>query len=162
METSTFTDELGFLSLAAQLKTVQEAMVHSARSFYKDLNLDIEPNWYLVFLLLKKHQQLSVTEISDHLGMAHPSVISIIKKMKKKGFLISLKDEHDSRKQLISLSEKAIALLPEFELVWKASEKAIIKMLGNDYKFLKTIQSVRIQLTEKDLMQRTIEELNNE
>ena len=159
---STFTEELGFLSLAAQMKQVQEAMVHSARSLYKEKGLEIEPNWYLIFLLLKNEKSLAVTEISEKLGMAHPSVISIINKMKKKGFLVSVKDPSDSRKQMISLSDKATKELPEFEKIWSASTLAIKKMLNDDPTILEVLHKLRIKLDALAFMERTLNELKND
>ena len=63
-----FVAALGYLTLSVRLKRISDTMVHSGRDMYKSLNLDIEPNWFLVFKLLKKYKSLSVTESS----LRHP------------------------------------------------------------------------------------------
>ena len=54
---------------------------------YKELGMEIEPNWYVIFRLLQKHGELTVMEIADKIGFAHPSVISIVNKMIKANYL---------------------------------------------------------------------------
>ena len=62
-----FVNELGYLALATRLKRISEAMVHSGRQMYKTLGMDIEPNWYLIFKLLQKYEQLTVMEMASKL-----------------------------------------------------------------------------------------------
>lgn len=76
-----FINELGYLALATRLKRISDAMVHSGRQMYKTLELDVEPNWFLIFKLLDKYQQLSVTDIASKLHFSHPSVICLVNKM---------------------------------------------------------------------------------
>ena len=56
---------LGTLALSARMKRLSDMMVREAHVLYRELELGIEPNWYLVFLLLEEHKTLSVTEIRD-------------------------------------------------------------------------------------------------
>ncbi|CAL2090785.1 MarR family transcriptional regulator [Tenacibaculum sp. 190524A02b] len=103
----------------ARIKRISDGIMHDSRKIYKEIDLDIEPNWHLVFLLLKERDKMTVTEISEALGFSHPAVIKIIKKMKLRGYLYSEVDKKDSRKQQISLSKKALNKLPDFEEEWK-------------------------------------------
>ena len=102
-----FVGQLGFLSMAARMKRLSDHIMHSARQFYKEEGIDIEPNWYLVFLLLKEHECLSITEIAEALQFSHPSVITMVRKMHKNGYLRCTTDPADTRRQLVKLSPKA-------------------------------------------------------
>ncbi len=157
-----FIKDLGVYSLAIRLKQLHEIMVHSARSLYKSLDLDIEPNWHLIFKLLQEYDELSVTEIADAIQFSHPSVISIIVKMKERDFLFTRTDPSDSRKQLVSLSDKAKKQLPEFEKVWDASAVIIEEMLPNDVDLYQILDSMGEYFKEESYELRTLKQLSNE
>ena len=82
-----FVNELGYLALASRLKRLSDAMIHSGRKLYKELGLEIEPNWYLIFKLLKKYHRLSVMEIAEKIHFSHPSIISMLQKMQVAGYV---------------------------------------------------------------------------
>jgi DNA-binding MarR family transcriptional regulator len=156
-----FVNELGHLALATRLKRISEAIVHSSRQLYKTLYFDIEPNWHLIFKLLLKYNQLTVMEIATKLHFSHPSVIGMVNKMVDKDYLVSAPDENDARKRLYRLSEKALDNLPEFEKVWNASVISTQNLFKDD-SFLDLLQSIEIQLSQKDFMNRTLSELSYE
>ena len=116
--------------------------------------LPIEPNWHLVFLLLKKEKQLSVTEISGALKFSHPAIINIIKKMKAAGYVTSTTDSKDSRKQIIELTEKAQKELPELEAEWHKIKIAVGSIFNKE--FLEQLVKVEQNLAENDLLTRVI------
>ncbi len=156
-----FVNELGYLALATRLKRISEAMVHSGRDMYKTLGLDIEPNWFLIFKLLQKYEQLSVMEMASKLHFSHPSVISLVNKMEANGYLESAPDKSDSRKRQFRLSEKAHLNIPEFEKVWTAGTIGV-QNLFQDNSFLDQLEAIEIQLSQIDFKERTLNELANE
>ena len=119
-----FVYELGYLALATRFKRLSEAMVHSGREMYKELGLDVEPNWFLIFKLLKKYETLSVTQIANKLHFSHPSVITLISKMEQNGYLQSSSDDKDARKKNYTLTDKAHEKLPQLEEIWHAGTVA--------------------------------------
>nr|WP_315027920.1 MarR family transcriptional regulator [uncultured Chryseobacterium sp.] len=137
-----FIRDLGYKALDSRLKRISDRMSHDVRKFYKEFGVDVEPNWYLVFMLLQKRGEISITDIAEPLGYSHPSVVVIVKKMTDKGYLNIKKDETDKRKQIISLSPKAVEMLPQLEQIWDSCEKAILKLLSEDlalFSYLDTI-----------------------
>lgn len=156
-----FVNELGYLALATRLKRISEAMVHSGRQMYKELDLDIEPNWFLIFKLLSKFGQLSITEIASKLHFSHPSIITLVNKMEQNGYLISSIDKRDARKKQFSLTLKATEKIPEFEKVWIAGTVGM-KKIFNDDSFLTQLETIEIQLSKSDFMTRTLNELESE
>lgn len=157
-----FVNELGYLALATRLKRISEAMVHSGRQMYKAMDIDIEPNWYLIFKLLKKYERLSVTEIAGKLHFSHPSVITLISKMEANGYVAAQTDKSDSRKKNYALTQKALNKLPELEKVWEAGTEGVKKLFKEESTFLAELESLEIQLSQQDFMNRTLNELNNE
>ena len=160
-ENQDFVSHLGYLSMAAQMKRLSDHMMHSARQLYKVAGIDIEPNWDLVFLLLKEHRCLSITEISEHLQFSHPSVISLVRKMSDKGYLRCAADPKDSRRQLVKLSAKALGKLPEYEAIWQAGERSIQALFEEGDDFLDQLDRLQALYREQDFKTRTQNELRH-
>lgn len=144
-----FIKELGYKALDSRLKRISDRMSHDVRKFYKEFGFDVEPNWYLVFMLLQKKGEISITDIAEPLGYSHPSVVVIVKKMAEKGYLSIQKDSEDKRKQMISLSSKAVEILPQLEQIWDSCEKAILKLLAEDLSILSYLDAVDQELKEE-------------
>ena len=153
-----FVKELGHLALAVRLKRISDKMIHSGKRMYKELGLDIEPNWFLLFKILKKHERLSVTEIADKLQFSHPSVINIVEKMTNRGYLTSEPSASDNRKRLLTLAPKALEVYPKLDAIWVAGTEAVTKMLGDDdpSSFFEKIEN---ELNYESFAERTIRTL---
>lgn len=154
-----FIKELGLLSVVTRLKRISDVMIHDGRKLYKELGMDIEPNWYVIFKLLERNGEMTVTEIAEKIGFAHPSVISIVNKMIKLGYLDEKKCGLDSRKRLLKLTHKAKEKMPEFEKVWNAGVAGIKRML-TDLDVLTFLETIEQRVFEKGFKQRALAELN--
>jgi DNA-binding MarR family transcriptional regulator/GNAT superfamily N-acetyltransferase len=127
--TNSFIEDLGYLSYTMRLKRLSDNIIHSGRRLYADLNLDIEPNWFLIFKILDQRDNLSVTEISEVIGLSHPSVIAIINKMTERGFVEAQLDTKDARRKVLTLTDKAVKNLPKYESVWQNGTEAMTSAL---------------------------------
>ena len=155
-----FVNELGYLALATRFKRLSEAMVHSGREMYKELGLDVEPNWFLIFKLLKKYETLSVTEMATKLHFTHPSVITLIQKMEQSGYVQATSDQKDARKKNYSLTNKAATTLPQLEAIWEAGTEAVMKLFKEDSAFMNELEELEIQFSKQNFKQRTLKRLN--
>lgn len=156
-----FIKDLGYKALDSRFKRISDRMAHDVRKLYKEFNIDIEPNWYLVFMLLQKKGEISIVTIADSLGYAHPSVVTIVKKMAEKDYLHIKKDQVDKRKQMISLSPKAIEMLPQLEQIWHSCEKAILELLSADLAILQYLDHIDAALKTTSFHQRFRQEYLN-
>ena len=153
-----FLSELGLNAVVTRMKRVSDAMLHDGKRMYKQLGMDIEPNWFAVFKLLRKHERMTVTEIADAIGLSHPSVISIVNKMMIAGYLKESRSKDDSRKRILSLTPKADRKMPQFEQVWDAGTAGFKKMM-HDTDLLKTLDLLERRIGEKGFRARTLEQL---
>ncbi|MDC6365103.1 MULTISPECIES: bifunctional helix-turn-helix transcriptional regulator/GNAT family N-acetyltransferase [Flavobacteriaceae] len=128
-----FLTQIGHLGFTARMKRLNEKIVSSTIDHYSRLGLDIDPNWHVIFLLLKEKEKLSVTEIATTLGFSHPAIIKITRKMKERGYLETFKDEKDGRKTLIQISKKGKEILPTFEQEWFRIQEILEEFVGNDF-----------------------------
>lgn len=153
-----FLRELGLNAVVTRMKRVSDAMLHDGKRMYKELAMDIEPNWFAVFKLLRKHDTMGVMDIADAIGLSHPSVISIINKMMKAGYLNESREPGDSRKRILSLTPKAKKKFPEFERIWDAGTAGFKKMM-NDTDILHVLDILEDRIAEKGFRVRAIEQL---
>ncbi|HAY3536314.1 MarR family transcriptional regulator [Elizabethkingia anophelis] len=141
-----FIKTLGYKALDSRLKRISDRMSHDVRKLYKEIDIDIEPNWYLIVMLLQNRGEISIADIAESLGYSHPSVVVIVKKMSEKDYLHMQKDKDDKRKQLVSLSSKATEILPELELIWQSCESAILKLLSDDLSIFSFLDDIDAEL----------------
>jgi DNA-binding MarR family transcriptional regulator len=155
-----FLKTLGYHSIAARMKRIVELTTHSSRELYKELGVDIEPNWYLIFRLLEREGSLTIVEIAAHLQFAHPTVVNLIAKLKQRGYVSSTIDEGDSRRKPIQLTSKAHENLPRFKEIWEAAELTIKSLLPEGSNFLEELTFIEQSLKTRDFNERTKAYLN--
>ena len=147
-----FLSELGFLGFTARVKRLSDKLMYDAKEHYQKSDLDIEPNWHLVLLLLKKEKALTVTEIAFKLGFSHPAIIKITKKMKDRGLIESTMDDEDNRRQVLTLSQEALENMPDFEKEWERIGEVIAGLL--DKNFLQKLRDLEIKLEDTSFKKR--------
>lgn len=156
-----FIKELGYRALDSRLKRISDRMSHDIRKLYKELEIEIEPNWYLIFLLLRDTKGLSIAQIAEKLGYAHPTMVIMIKKMSAKGFVSSQTDSNDKRKQLIQLTKKSNNMLPQLEKLLQSCDRAILQILNNNLEILECLDSIEAQLKTNSFYNRYQQEYFN-
>ncbi|PKH52846.1 MarR family transcriptional regulator [Tenacibaculum sp. Bg11-29] len=154
-------NEMGYIALATRLKRISDKMSHSTRLMYKQIDMDIEPNWYLVLILVKEKPNISVMEIAKSMGFTHQSVNTITSKMMKKGYLKISKDTKDKRKTVFNITSKSIDALPEIEKVWGIGKKVIYELLDEDITILKHLDTLESNLDKTSFGQRIIDKLDS-
>ncbi len=154
-----FLKELGYLGLISRLKRLSDSILYSIRDLYKLENIDIEPNWHLVFLILKKHKTRTMSEIAESFHLSQPAIVKIINKMKKKGYIDIVKDTYDNRKRQLQLSQKAISELPRFEKIWHAGQESIKEILEANQAFLDLLENFEQQIEQKGFKERVLKHL---
>lgn len=157
-EDTDFLSQMGTLGFVTRLKRISDAMLHDGRRLYKKLGLDIEPNWFVIFRLLKERGRLTVTEIAGAIGFAHPSVISIVNKMATAGYIQESRSSADNRKRMLSLTPKATRKLPEYERIWAAGTTAYKQMLS-DVDMVKFIDTLEASYRKKSFAERALKEI---
>lgn len=151
-----FLMEIGVSGLTSRLKRLSDSLLYSTRDFYNSEGLEIEPNWHMIFLLFQKNDTLTITEISEALQLSHPGIVKLINKMKKKGYITSITDAEDSRKQQLQLSEKALKELPKLETYWKAGIQTIDELLEDNPEFMALLEKLEQKVAESNFKERTL------
>ncbi len=156
-----FIKDLGYLGFTMRLKRLSDALIHSGRKLYKDLDLEIEPNMFSVFKLLEDRGSTSITEIAEAIGMAHPSVIAITNKMIAKDLIYADKDSEDSRKKVLNLTQKGRDKSTEYNAIWEIGNSAMHKEL-NDLNALEFLEQLEQVFEKKDFRQYLLKEMSQD
>lgn len=159
MKEKDFLKEIQLAGLTSRLKRLTDNILYSTKDFYKSVDTDIEPNWHLVFLLLKENDALTVTDISERLLLSHPAVVKIIKNMKTAGYVNTVLHPLDSRKQILKLSHKAEQSLPEFEKYWAACILTMEQLLEDNSIFMDSLEKIEQKIEESSYKERTLKNL---
>lgn len=152
---SDFLIEMEYAGLTGRLKRLSDSFMYSTKQFYRAQGLEIEPNWHVIFLLLKKHGNLTIMEIAEALKLSHPAIVQLVEKMKKKGYIDSLRDPEDQRKHRLTLSEKAKSKLPELETFWDAGNKALQEITNHRKIIFEELEILEKNLGEEDFRSRS-------
>ncbi len=155
-----FLTNLKHLGFTARMKRMNERIAYSTVEHYSRKHLGIEPNWHVVFLLLKEREMLTVTEMAAILGFSHPALIKITKKMKDAGYLDSFRDTEDARKTNLELSSKGKNALVHFEQEWFRIETILKNLVSND--FLEELQVLEEAFEQKSFKERYEERFGKE
>lgn len=154
-----FLKELEYLGITARLKRMSDSISYSIKELYKHENIDIEPSWHLVLLILKKHKTRTMTEISEDFNISQPAMVRMIEKIARKGYIDIIENKTDKRKKQLQLSKKALKELPKFERVWDAGQKSIRDMLKGNKVFFSSLEKFEQQLDKTDFKERALNHL---
>ena len=154
-----FLKELEFLGVTARIKRLSDALFYSIKELYKIENIDLEPSWHLLLLILKRERKMSMVDLASALHLSKPALTKMANKMAHKGYLNINPDAVDGRRKVVSLSKKALSMLPKFERIWEAGQKAIQEMLTDNPAFMSALAAFEKQHAEAPFSQRALKQL---
>lgn len=155
---SDFLKDLEFLGVTARLKRLSENLSASIKDYYQATDLDLEPSWHLVLLLLRDGDA-TPTEIASSLNLSQPAVTKMIHRMVARGYLEVVPDEADGRKKNVRLSTRARDRLPVFEGIWAAGEAAIREILSDNTAFLGHLEAFEDGVERRGFAERALAHL---
>lgn len=118
--------DIGFI-----IKIISEKLKVHADADLKQRNLTISQARVLEFL--EHHEgQATQKEIELHLNVAHPTVVGLVQRLEKNGFLTCNVDSRDKRNRVIMLTNKAAAMSVVLEKSLKDREKILLSSLSTD------------------------------
>ncbi|MBR2801104.1 MAG: MarR family transcriptional regulator [Erysipelotrichaceae bacterium] len=100
---------------------------------------DLTSSQFRVLIVLHKHGgSLTQKELEEELGVSHPTVSGLVKRLEKQGYLFVATDPSDRRNRIVSLSEKTKDAEEDLRLQrQKAEEKLTEGMSEEEVKILR-------------------------
>ncbi|MEO1258776.1 MAG: MarR family transcriptional regulator [Bacteroidota bacterium] len=121
-------NEIGILAVGTRMKRFYDNMMPAGRAIYLSHGLDFEPKWFTIIYALIENKELSVTDLSQLIGLSHPTIIQLLKELEKNGWVVSKKSKTDGRIRLLQLSEWAESQVSLLQTIWSHIRQAIEEM----------------------------------
>jgi DNA-binding MarR family transcriptional regulator len=110
-------------TLGTLLRHVIELLDGAVEQSYVDAGLDYRPRYTPVLQSLLVIGPASIKTLASHAGLTHSAASQTVAQMKKSG-LLNVQRGEDQRQQVVSLSPKAVAMVPAVQHVWLVTNEA--------------------------------------
>ncbi len=91
-----------------------------------------------IIVALRKSGELTLSEVADSINRDRSTVTSLVSKLESLGYVQQRKNEDDNRSSFLSLTEKGMDLIPEFQsisnILFKKAVKGISEEEWNDFR----------------------------
>jgi len=148
-------DQSGILAISTRLQRLSDALRKEGQLIYQSFGIQFEPKWFPVVYTLHLKTSMSVVEIANEIGYAHPSTISLLKELEKQQIVKSKKDKTDERKRMIVLTAKGKALVDAMIPVWNNMEKALAQIADNKNNLMEAIIEAEEKLKVSSFLERS-------
>ena len=118
--------QIGYL-----LKRITDKMRADADADFKKLNLTFTQSRVLGYLN-SKGGQATQKELEDSLGVSHPTVVGVVARMEKNGYVQTWFDPEDKRMKYVALTEKADLFGRELEYITDQKEQQLLANLSEE------------------------------
>lgn len=148
---------VGALAMSTRMQRLADALRKDGEQIYKLFDIEFQPKWFPVIITLKDGDTMTITELADEIGYAHPSTISLLRELEKHKLIASKKDKSDERKRLISLSKQGKELVQKMEPVWEIMKAGLESIIDTRNNLLKAIEEVEEKLQQQSYFQKALE-----
>ena len=111
------------------LKMITDKMKCGADADFK--KFDITFSQSRVFLYLSGHSDVTQKDLEEYLCVSHPTIVGIVTRMEKNGYVRSWLNPQDKRNKMVCLTDRALAQLAEMEQVTSQRESRLIAGLSD-------------------------------
>ena len=152
--------EFGEIVLGSRLKRLSDIFMKDVQAVYNEYDVDFNPKWFPVFYLLYKEGSFGVMELSERLGLTHPAISQFVKELEAKKLIVSVTDKSDNRKRKLSLTDKALKMIPRMQPLWDGMSKTLIEVFSyHTNNILFAIEEMEDTLKEKPFFERVNEKI---
>lgn len=113
------------------LKQITDKMKVSADACFKAKNLTLAQARVLEYVM-SRGGNTTQKSIEDYLEVSHPTVVGIVSRMEKSGYLICHIDKEDKRNKIVEITEQAVFISHELEEGRIAQEEKLLKGLTRE------------------------------
>lgn len=119
----------GSLSLGSRLKRLSDRLVQDVVDIYQAQGVELNPSFFPLFNLLHQQGAQSVTQAAELLGVSHPAISKIARKMIAEGWVVKTTDPGDERRQLLALTQQSEALLLTIRPIWREIKEYLDQLM---------------------------------
>ncbi|WP_255487398.1 bifunctional helix-turn-helix transcriptional regulator/GNAT family N-acetyltransferase [Oceanospirillum sediminis] len=153
--------KFGSLSLGSRLKRLSDRLMQDVTQIYQARGLALNPSFFPLFNLLLQNGALSVTEAAEMLGVSHPAVSKVARKMMDEGWLNKKADPSDERRQQMYLTDQSNCLLEEIQPVWHEIKSYLDELMDRqEDHFLRSLNDFERRIDQEGFVSSVLERLN--
>jgi DNA-binding MarR family transcriptional regulator len=148
--------ELGHLSLGTRLKRIGETLQAQTQALLAAHGFEQPAAYFPLLAALDRLGPLSVSELSQAVGVSQPVVTRSLRGLESDGLVRSEMSEEDRRVRRVGLSRKGRGLVQRAQCdAWPAIETAVVQACaGLNGDLLTQLAALEDALTESPLLQR--------
>lgn len=110
-------------TLGTLLRHLTELLDGAVEQAYADANLDYRPRYTPVVRVLAAIGPASIKDLARQAGLTHSAASQTVAQMARVG-LVKVERGLDMRQQVVSLTPKALDMLPGLERIWRVVDQA--------------------------------------
>lgn len=115
------------------IKSINDKIKVHADADLKSHNLTLAQSRILIFLL-NREGRATQKEIEDFLEVSHPTVVGLISRMEKNGFLTTSLDDQDRRNKIVQLTNMAYETGKNMDALIDGMEIEMLSPLSEEQK----------------------------
>lgn len=151
----------GSLSLGSRLKRLSDLLINQVSAIYHAQDIPFSPAFFPLFKLLHEQGPVSVTAAAEQLGVSHPNISKLAKKMQQEGWISKIPDPSDERRQQLLLTPQSHTLLAEISPIWQEIKNHLdTLMAAQQHPLLAALDEFETALAEHSLQTSVLEKLD--
>lgn len=130
--------DIGYL-----IKQINDNLLRNVNQYAAEFELTFQ-QLQIIDFILNQNKAVSQKEIEQHLKVAHPTVVGLLKRMEIKNFIVCKQDPNDRRVKNVFLTQKAYSLLEQVRLTKQRVEQQLLRGFDANQKsnIISTLQTL--------------------
>ncbi len=148
-------EELGELFLGTRLKRLSDCLYDEVDKVYASQNIELSSRNTALLFLLHEHGDAGITQLADALGITHPAVNQMSKKLITWGYVHNAPDPNDERRRMLGLTQTGHQLIKKLLPIWQELRTCLDEMLcASEHSLLMAVKGLEQQNQAVALSQR--------
>lgn len=119
------------MDIGPKIKKLADKIKNSVDDLLKEQGLTFSQTLVIDFLH-SRNGKATQKEIEDHLQVSHPTVVGLISRLEKNGFVSCYTDEKDRRNKIVCAADKALNMLESVNIGKRQMEEKLTKGLSKE------------------------------
>ncbi|MFO6425282.1 GNAT family N-acetyltransferase [Motilimonas sp. KMU-193] len=151
---------LGSLSLGSRTKRLSDVLMQQVEDIYQQQGIALHPSFFPLFMLIAKEGPVSVTQAATRLGVSHPAISKMTKKMIQADLLVKQPSPDDQRVSVLAFTEKSMVISQQAEPIWQQIQWHLeLIQQQQQHPLLAAIEEFELCLQQLSLTERVLEDL---
>lgn len=112
-------EDMGALFLGTRLKRLSDSMYDEVDKVYIAQDINLKSRWTAVLFLLHENGDSGITQLAESMGLTHPAISQMSRKLLDIGYIENKPDKNDERRRLLGLTKSGHQLIERIIPIWE-------------------------------------------